>query len=276
MRTEVAWLWLALGAVLFSGACGGRSASVPVTSSPGPEAGTGCTPGGTRDCSGGGEGFTCPPGDNPETANPTYDCSTPTKDSSGNDEYCCFLGFGDDSSCVSDDQVTADCQSPNVSGFQCDDGDSPESLDPSLDCGAAMPDPDHQHDDYCCTCQGCGSSGVPAGCTADPSIDCVGGADGFACPTGDNPGAAGTAFSCSAPQLDPDGVHDDCCCIPWPYGAASCTPDDDLASACPDAEPYGYQCQKGEDPTMLDSSLTCAARTPDPDGVHTDFCCMLD
>jgi hypothetical protein len=256
-----------------SGSSGGGSSSgsLPVPS--------GCAADDSIDCSGGGTGFSCPTGDNPENIDPTYDCSTP-QSSDGEDDFCCFTGFdGSSSSCVSDDDLTSVCPDPDSYGFQCDSGDDPSTLDPSLDdCSTATPDPDGVHDDFCCDLSGGGSStsssggSVPTGCTADDSLNCDGGGDGYSCDSGDNPEEEDDTLSCSDSTPDPDGVHDDFCCITGFDGSSStCVADDTLDCTAGDA--YGYQCDSGDDPTSLDSSLTCSDSTPDPDGVHDDFCC---
>jgi hypothetical protein len=244
-----------------------------------------CTTDDTIDCSGGGTGFSCDSGDNPEAEDSTYDCSEATPDSDGvHDDFCCFTGFsGTSSSCVSDDDITVSC-SPDTYGFQCDSGDDPSSLDPTLDdCSMAEPDPDGVHDDFCCDLSGSGpssssggstSSGgsVPANCTADDSIDCSGGGDGYSCDSGDDPESESDGtLSCSQSTPDADGVHDDFCCISFDGSSSSCVADDDLDCTAGDA--YGYQCDMGDDPTSLDSSLNCSDPTADSDGVHTDYCC---
>jgi len=248
---------------------------------------TGCTTDDTLDCSGGGTGFACATGDNPENEDPTYDCSTP-QSNAGEDDFCCFTGFtGSSSSCVSDDDLTSVCPDPDSYGFQCDSGDDPSTLDPSIDqCSTATPDADGVHDDFCCTFAGSGSSssggsssgGPPSGCTADSTLDCSGGGDGYACATGDNPEAEDDTLSCSTPQSS-DG-EDDFCCFSEPSGdfsSSTCVADDDITSVCPDADSYGYQCVSGDDPSTLDSSLTnCSTATPDADGVHDDFCCTYN
>jgi hypothetical protein len=199
-------------------------------------------------------------------------------DSSGNDDYCCYaVGVGDDSTCTPDDDLTPPCTGTGLYGYQCADGDDPTSFDSSLVCSTATPDPDGVHDDYCCTDEGSSSSsgggsggGPPAGCTADSTLDCSGGADGYSCAAGDNPGDA--TLACSTPVAQPDGT-DGYCCFAWTLGPIDCTPDDELTSLCPDADSYGFQCQSGGGPAWLDASLICSAGVSDPDGVHQDYCC---
>jgi hypothetical protein len=266
-----------------SGNPGGGSGGEVVITPP-----TGCTQDSTVDCSGGGDGFSCASGDNPEAEDSSLSCSTPTT-VGGNDTYCCFeYPSGDFSSttCEPDDDLTSACPDEDSYGYQCASGDNPSTLDSSLNCSTNTPDPDGVHDDYCCTYGGSSSSSggtssggtssggtIPAGCTADSSVDCSGsGADGYSCAAGDNPEAEDSSLSCSTPTTDSSG-NDTYCCFSWTYGDSSCTPDDDLTSACPDADSYGYQCDSGDDPSTLDSSLNCSTNTPDPDGVHDDYCC---
>jgi hypothetical protein len=244
---------------------------------------TGCQQDSSVDCSGGGDGFSCDTGDNPEAEDSSLSCSTPTS-SAGEDDYCCFTapsGF-DTTTCVPDDDLTAVCPDPDSYGYQCASGDDPSSLDPTLNCSTNTPDADGVHDDYCCTygssssssSSGSGSgssSGVPTGCTADSTIDCSGGGDGYSCDSGDNPEAEEDDLSCSDSTPDADGVHDDFCCISFTGSSTTCVADDELT--CPSDDAYGYQCDSGDDPSTLDSSLNCSTNTPDPDGVHDDYCC---
>jgi hypothetical protein len=131
------------------------------------------------------------------------------------------------------------------------------------------------------TASGSASSGgddvitPPAGCQQDSTVDCSGGGDGFSCDTGDNPEAEDSSLSCSTPTSS--AGEDDYCCFTAPsgFGDSSCAPDDDLTAVCPDPDSYGYQCDTGDDPSTLDSSLNCSQSTPDSDGMHDDFCCTL-
>lgn len=121
---------------------------------------------------------------------------------------------------------------------------------------------------------------TPSGCTPDDTVDCEGGGDGWTCPAGNNPQDDGVGLACSVPQ--PDGSNDDFCCITWTTASTSCVPvdtssfDSNASFACAFGS-YGYQCDANDDPTSLDSSLTCnpssAPGVADPDGVHFDFCC---
>jgi hypothetical protein len=108
----------------------------------------------------------------------------------------------------------------------------------------------------------------PAGCSPDDSLVCPAGGDGWTCAAGDNPELEEPGLSCSVPRAD--GPNDDFCCFAWTFGTTTCTPDDEITSVC--AFPsYGYRCAAGDDPTSLDSSLSCSP--PTPDGSSDDFCC---
>jgi hypothetical protein len=242
----------------------------------------GCGQDSTVDCSGGGWGYSCAAGDNPENEDSSLSCSIPTPDPNGNDDYCCFTWSpsGGGSTCTPDDSLTSACPGPDSYGYVCaDPSDDPTSLDPSLNCSQGVPDADGTSTDFCCNYgepYGGSSGGVvyPTGCSADPTVDCSGsGADGYSCASGDNPEAEDPSLSCSDPTPDGSG-NDAYCCFSWSYGTSSCTPDDGLTSACPDPTSYGYRCaDPNDDPTSLDPSLTCSAGVPDPDGTDTDFCC---
>lgn len=162
-------------------------------------------------------------------------------------------------------------------GIACPTGDDPANASPgALSCTLAQSSA--CEDDYCCT-PTADSGGPPAGCTPDAALDCSGGADGYACASGVNPEEENPGLSCSTPQADAMTGGDDFCCFTEPSGelsSSTCEPDDDITSVCPDADSYGYQCDGGFDPMTLDPSLACSTDTPDPDGVHDDYCCVYD
>ena len=111
----------------------------------------GCTADDTVHCSGGGVGFTCAAGDNPEIIGPSLSCSTPVIGTRGDDQYCCFKWTYGTSSCTPDDELTAACTSGSY-GYQCvAPTDEPTSLDPGLHCSAPRPDFDGRNTDFCCT-----------------------------------------------------------------------------------------------------------------------------
>jgi hypothetical protein len=279
----------ATGVLLFGlGILGAATAASGCTASASVSAGitppNGCQADSSVDCSGGGDGFSCDTGDNPEDEDATLSCSTP-QSSAGEDDYCCFTapsGFSG-TTCAPDDDLTSVCPDPDSYGYQCASGDDPTSYDATLNCSTNTPDPDGVHDDYCCDYGSGSSSGggsgsssggtIPNGCTADSTLDCVGGADGYSCTSGDNPEEEDTTLSCSTPVTDSDGNDDYCCYGGGTWSSTTCEPDDDLTSVCPDPTSYGYQCDSGDDPTSYDSTLNCSTNTPDPDGVHDDYCC---
>ena len=242
---------------------------------------TGCTQDSAVVCAGGGDGFSCAAGDNPEVIDPTYSCSTPVTDpATGDDTYCCISFSGTSSTCAADDSLTSVCPDPTSYGYVCASGDDPTTLDPSLNCSAAVPDADGVHDDFCCTLTGGSSSGsgsgggLPTGCTADDTLGCTTGAQGYACAIGDNPETEDPSLSCSTPALAA-GEDDYCCYTGFTGSSTTCYADDSLTSVCPDPTSYGYVCAAGDDPTSYDASLNCSAAVPDADGVHDDFCCTF-
>jgi hypothetical protein len=111
----------------------------------------------------------------------------------------------------------------------------------------------------------------PSGCSTNGALACEGGGDGWTCSAGDNPEAEQSGLSCSVPQAD--GANDDFCCISWTSSSSTCTPDDGLTAEC-QYPSYGYQCEFGDNPVTLDSSLNCSTPSADPDGEHDDFCCQ--
>jgi hypothetical protein len=284
-------VWKTVGGLLFClGASALASAGCSSSSTSGSATVTittpaNCNPDPTVDCSGGGDPFSCPTGDNPEAEESGLSCSTPTPDpTAGLDDFCCFsFTVGSATTCTADDDLTADCPEADSYGYQCASAsDDPTSLDSSLTCSGGVADPDGTDTDFCCTLgtSGGSSSGgtVPANCMADSSVDCSGGGDGFSCDTGDNPEDEDPTLSCSTPQPDSTTGGDDFCCFTGFTGSpTTCSADDDLTTECPDADSYGYQCSDPSDtPTSLDSSLNCSGGVPDPDGTDTDFCCTLN
>lgn len=108
-----------------------------------------------------GDGFVCDAQTDPASTNGSYACGPPTLDPAGNDEYCCVLVPGDDSTCTPDDTVTSQCPCAESYGYQCyAPADDPTSLDPSLDCSIGFADPDGTSTDFCCTFgPDCGADG---------------------------------------------------------------------------------------------------------------------
>jgi hypothetical protein len=237
----------------------------------------GCSQDPTVDCSGGGWGYSCAQGNNPEDEDSSLSCSVPAPDSDGNDDYCCFTWSpqGGGSSCTPDDALTSACPDPDSYGYQCaEPNDDPTSLDPTLNCSQGEPDADGTDADFCCNYgQPYGGGGTyPTGCSPDSTVDCSGsGAEGYSCGAGDNPENYDNLV-CSDPT--PNGSEDDFCCFPGgsAFSQTTCYPDDSLTSFCQDGS-YGFQCDSGDDPTSYDATLTCSDNQPDPDGVHDDYCC---
>ena len=261
---------LTLGGVAVAGS--GCTATAGVSA--GITAPAGCTQDNSVSCTGGATGFSCDVGSNPEAEDSSLSCSTPTT-TGGQDLYCCYQGFtGSPTTCYADDSLTAACPDPTSYGYVCAAGDDPTSYDGSLNC--SVPTPDGANDDFCCTYGGGSSSSsggtVPAGCTLDTTLNCVGGADGYACAIGDNPEAEDPSLSCSTPALAA-GEDDYCCYSGFAGSSTTCYPDDSLTAVCPDPTSYGYVCASGDDPTTYDATLNCSSPTPDADGVHDDFCC---
>ena len=249
-------------------------ASADISASAGPDV-SGCNADSTVDCSGGGWGYSCDPGTNPEDVDSTLSCSTPTADPSGGDDYCCFSwNQASGSSCNPDDSLTAACPDPDSYGYVCAAaGDDPTSLDSSLNCSTGVPDADGTSTDFCCNYgEAYGGGGYPSGCSPDSSVNCSGsGADGYSCAAGDTPENYDNLV-CSDPT--PDGSNDDFCCFAGgsSFSTTTCNPDDDITGFC-DPGSYGFQCAIGDDPSSYDNTLNCSTNQTDADGVHDDYCC---
>ena len=116
----------------------------------------------------------------------------------------------------------------------------------------------------------------PANCNEDDMLACSQGSTGFACQSGTNPEAEDDTLACSTPVTA--GNTDEFCCFTVP-GAddgddSSCQPDDTIACQ---TNTVGYSCSTGDDPTSLDSTLTCSASSTSDDGDGglgvSDYCC---
>ena len=108
----------------------------------------GCDSDSSLDCSGGGEGISCPSGTTPDDS--AGICSVPQPSSDGTtDGFCCITIT--DTGCSQDDSVTGGCDYPAY-GFSCTSGSpDPSTDDSSLSCSTAVTDPTTGNDDYCCT-----------------------------------------------------------------------------------------------------------------------------
>jgi hypothetical protein len=129
------------GSITLSAFLLGCSTTVTATISPP----AGCAVDNSLGCVHNATGFTCTPGDNPELEDSSLSCSIPVTDSSGNDDFCCFQWTG--TTCTPDDTITQFCDASSF-GYACAPGDTPQSLDPSLNCSA--PHPNGNEDDFCC------------------------------------------------------------------------------------------------------------------------------
>jgi hypothetical protein len=109
---------------------------------------TGCSTNSALVCPGGGDGWTCSAGDNPENEVSGLSCSVPQADGQ-NDDFCCFSWTFGTTTCTPSDTITSACQYPAY-GYVCAQGDNPTSLDSSLNCSTSTPDADGTDDDFCC------------------------------------------------------------------------------------------------------------------------------
>jgi hypothetical protein len=115
-------------------------AGVSATLTPPP----GCSPDSSIVCPGGGDGWVCGAGDNPEAEQGGLSCSIPQADGP-NDDFCCFQWTYTSTTCTPDDTIQCD---PFSYGYVCAAGDDPTTLDASLNC--SVPTPAGPNDDFCC------------------------------------------------------------------------------------------------------------------------------
>jgi hypothetical protein len=231
---------------------------------------SGCTQDSTLDCTGNSLGITCPTGTSPDSGQ--YYCSIPTSTSAG-DSFCCLTWDGG-SDCTDDPSVT--CPDPNSFGFSCQNGDTPDQGDNTLTCSV----PGGTGQQYCCTdgttvvssSGGSGSSGGSSGggtptCSADSSLQCDAGSDGYSCDSGAAIATDDPNYICSDPTQMSDGSSGYCCITNFSGG--TCTQDDSVTGGC--AYPsIGFTCTGSDSPSDADSSLTCSV----PGGNGMQFCCQ--
>jgi hypothetical protein len=107
-----------------------------------------------------------------------------------------------------------------------------------------------------------GSSGSSSGgsdtCTADTSLTCDAGFDGYTCTGNATPDPA---YICS------HGSADYCCITNWTDSA--CVGDDSIGCEYP---AVGFKCSTSDSPATSDTQLTCSSGTTI--GISTDFCCQ--
>jgi hypothetical protein len=263
-------VWKTVGGLLFGiGASALASAGCSSSSTPGTTVvvPAGCAADGTLDCSGGGEGISCPSGTTPDDSAGV--CSVPTTNTDGTDGFCCITVT--DTGCSQDATVTGGCEYPSY-GFSCSSGSAdPSADDSSLTCSSAVTDATTGNDDYCCT-DGTGGTNpggtIPDGCDADSTLNCSGGGTGISCPSGTTPDDS--AGVCSVPQDNGDGTDGFCCIAITDTG---CTQDDTVTGSC-DYPSYGFSCASGSaDPSADDASLTCSTAVTDPTTGNDDYCC---
>jgi hypothetical protein len=259
-------VWKTVGGLLF---CVGASAlasagcsSSSTTSGPTVVVPVGCASDSSLDCSGGGEGISCPSGTIPDDS--AGICSVPTTNSDGTDGFCCITVK--DTGCSQDPTVTGGCDYPSF-GFSCSGGSpDPSTDDSSLTCSSPATDA-NGNDDYCCTDTPGGTVDTIPGCASDSSLDCSGGGEGISCPSGTVPDDS--AGICSVPTTNSDGTDGFCCITITDTG---CSQDPTVTGGC-EYPSYGFSCTSGSpDPSADDSSLTCSSPATDANG-NDDYCC---
>jgi hypothetical protein len=112
---------------------------------------------------------------------------------------------------------------------------------------------------------------VPTGCTADSTLNCEPGSDGYSCDTADRPETEDPSLVCSDDATPDSNGNLDYCCITFATSSSTCTEDDSVTATC-EFPSYGFSCATGDDPTSLDSSLNCSTPTTLSDG-SDGYCC---
>jgi hypothetical protein len=112
---------------------------------------------------------------------------------------------------------------------------------------------------------GSGSSGSGSGgsdtCTADTSLTCDAGFDGYTCTGSATPDPA---YICS------HGSAGYCCITNWTD--SMCVGDGSIAGCVYPS--VGFKCSTSESPAASDTQLMCSSGSAEPNGISTDFCCQ--
>jgi len=103
------------------------------------------------------------------------------------------------------------------------------------------------------------SSGGSDTCTADNSLTCEVGFDGYRCAGSATPDPA---YICS------HGSAGYCCITNWTDSACV-----GVIVGC-SYPAVGFKCSTGESPAASDTQLSCSSGVLDPNGMSTDFCCQ--
>jgi hypothetical protein len=261
-------LGVGVSCLVAAGVIAGCTVTANVTA--GPPTINGCNADSTLNCSGGGFGYSCTTGNNPEQEDTSLSCSVPAAQPDGTDGYCCFTWSYGTSSCTPDDALTSQCPDPDSYGYQCAAGDDPSTLDSSLVCSTGVPD--GSSTDFCCTYGGGSSSSGSTGgaCAVDSSLACDPGSDGISCPAGgDNPEADFPGYICSAPSPQADGSDGFCCATG--FTSSTCTQDASVSGCVYPS--VGFSCSGTDTPDQADPSLNCSSATIDPNTGDSLYCC---
>jgi hypothetical protein len=177
---------------------------------------------------------------------------------------CSTTSAAPTSPCSPNPGLDAACPDPSSVGYSCAPGDNPMTYDATLLCSVDSAGTG----DFCCTTSAGGGGGA---CTADPTLACDPGTDGWTCTSGTAvPAANGVDYICSVPQKDSAG-NDTYCCATTTFAPGTCTADPTVAGCA--FPSLGFSCAGTDTPDQTDSSLVCSTGTADPATGDTLFCC---
>lgn len=175
--------------------------------------------------------------------------------------YCCSATTVAQNTCSTDPSITS-CGAA-ATPYTCSGNVTPNSLDPSQNCGSGVPGPNGTFS-YCC------SSTLPisSACTVDTSLTSCGNVStGYRCTGTVIPTDTDPTLVCGD-GVDGGNGDEAYCCIQ--FTSTTCSPDPDVVG-CTDSS-YGFSCTSSATPDQEDASLTCSDPLPGQTG-KTLYCC---
>ena len=213
-------------------------------------------------CTGASIGFSCTGTAQPGQGDSSLVCSGGTP--SGSATLFCCASYAPSSGTCAEDATVQGCVGPSI-GFSCSGSDTPESVNPSLNCGGGVPGGAGMA--YCCTTGGSTGPATTASCVVDMSVVCTAPAAGYSCSGGLAPTQSDATLSCGQGTTEADGTTLAYCCSAAAPAAACAA--DPTVTGCP-GDSTGYTCTGGANP--MTSTLLCGTGMTGPNGAMS-FCC---
>lgn len=224
---------------------------------------TGCTADSSIvGCTGASIGFSCAGSAEPGQGDSSLVCSAGTPGGSAT-LYCCASYTPSVGTCAEDTTVQG-CTDSSI-GFSCTGTDSPETVNPSLNCGTGVPG--GAGTAYCCASASNATPTPTTMCAVDAAVSCTAPATGYSCTGGIAPTQNDTALSCGQGTPEGDGTTLGYCCNAA-APASTCMADPSV-TGCP-GDSTGYSCSGAATP--MTSSLLCGMPMAAANGAMS-YCC---